>query len=270
MDDIPEVLRDRESGSKARRSPVKKISQTSSKRSTKKKGSFLLGAGIILILLAIAVMAILRNNSQPSQKTVSEAPSTKTQTKPETPEAKPTPAPKKEEGVDNVLGHLPYSEASSSELEPITSDGRIRMRKAAADAFKTMQEAAQADGISILPLSGFRSLKDQDKVFFGLKQQRGQEASKRAEVSAPPGYSEHHTGYAIDIGDGKVPATNLSQNFEETAAFRWMKKNAPRFNFEISFPKNNQQGVSYEPWHWRFIGDRDSLETFYKAKTLKK
>jgi D-alanyl-D-alanine carboxypeptidase len=47
-----------------------------------------------------------------------------------------------------------------------------------------------------------------------------------------------------------------------------MKKNAARFNFELSFPRNNPQGVSYEPWHWRFIGDRRSLETFYKAKTL--
>jgi D-alanyl-D-alanine carboxypeptidase len=273
MDDIPEVLRDRESSSKARRSPVKKTSQTTSiksKRSTKKKGSFLLGAGIICILLAIAVMTILRNNAQPSQQTASDAPSTKTEPKPEKPQAKPTPTQKKEEGVDNVLGHLPYSEAPSSELQPITSDGRIRMRKAAADEFKRMQAAAEADGINIVPISGFRSLKDQDKVFFGLKQQRGQEATKRAEVSAPPGYSEHHTGYAIDVGDGKVPATNLNQNFEETAAFRWMQKNAPRYNFEISFPKNNKQGVSYEPWHWRFVGDRDSLETFYKAKSLKK
>jgi zinc D-Ala-D-Ala carboxypeptidase len=274
MDDIPEVLRDRESSSKARRSPLRKTSQTSStisKRSTKKKGSFLLGAGVICILLTIAVMTILRNNSQPSQKTASTPPSTKTEPKPETPQAKSTPTQKKQEGgVDNVLGHLPYSEAPSSELQAITSDGRIRMRKAAADEFKRMQAAAEADGINLVPISGFRSLKDQDQVFFGLKQQRGQEATKRAEVSAPPGYSEHHTGYAIDVGDGKVPATNLSQNFEETAAFRWMQKNAPRYNFEISFPKNNKQGVSYEPWHWRFVGDRDSLETFYKAKSLKK
>ncbi|MCY7275262.1 MAG: D-alanyl-D-alanine carboxypeptidase family protein, partial [Phormidesmis sp. CAN_BIN44] len=70
----------------------------------------------------------------------------------------------------------------------------------------------------------------------------------------------------IDIGDGNVPATNLSPSFDQTAAFNWLKQNAVRFNFEISFPKNNPQGVSYEPWHWRFVGDRQSLETFYKAR----
>ena len=40
-------------------------------------------------------------------------------------------------------------------------------------------------------------------------------------------------------------------------------------SFEISFPKDNVQGVSYEPWHWRFVGDTDSLETFYKANNIK-
>jgi zinc D-Ala-D-Ala carboxypeptidase len=279
MDDIPEVLRDQQnSRSSKRRSPARGASKTISTtptRSTKsKKKSLLLGMGVVSIFLAIAVMTIislLRNNSQPSQKIISTTPATKTESKPETPKVESTLTTKKQEGgFDNVLGHLPYSEAPSSKLTPITTDGRIRMRKAAADEFQRMQVAAKADGIIIVPISGFRSIKDQEKVFFGLKQQRGQEATKRAEVSAPPGYSEHHTGYAIDIGDAKVPATNLNQNFEETAAFRWMQKNAPRYNFEISFPQNNKQGVSYEPWHWRFVGDRDSLETFYKAKSLKK
>ena len=93
-------------------------------------------------------------------------------------------------------------------------------------------------------------------------------ATKRAEVSAPPGYSEHHTGYAVDIGDGRTPATNLNTNFENTAAFKWLEENAAYYSFELSFPKGNPQGVSYEPWHWRFVGDPDSLETFYKAQNL--
>jgi len=37
----------------------------------------------------------------------------------------------------------------------------------------------------------------------------------------------------------------------------------------MSFPKDNPQGVSYEPWHWRYVGDTASLETFYRAKNLK-
>ncbi len=172
------------------------------------------------------------------------------------------------EKVDNILGHLPYEQVSESELSAITSDGRIRLHKAAATKFKQMQAAAKNQGIILTPISGFRSVDSQDYLFFGVKEQRVQDASKRAEVSAPPGYSEHHTGYAIDIGDGKVPATNVSPNFENTAAFRWLEQNAARYSFELSFPRDNPQGISYEPWHWRFVGDRKSLETFYKARNL--
>ncbi len=177
--------------------------------------------------------------------------------------------PTESKATENVLGHLRYEEAPASELIPITSDGRLKMRQAAADAFLRMQEAARLDGIELVAISAFRTLEDQDYLFFGIKAERGQGPTKRAEVSAPPGYSEHHTGYAVDIGDGNVPATNLSINFENTPAFKWLEENASYYSFELSFPENNPQGISYEPWHWRFVGDRHSLETFYRAQTLK-
>jgi zinc D-Ala-D-Ala carboxypeptidase len=170
---------------------------------------------------------------------------------------------------DTMLGHFRYGEAPAAELSSITADGSIKLRKAAAKAYQDMQAAAQQEGVSLVPLSGFRSLTDQDYLFFGKKAERGQVAAERAKVSAPPGYSEHHTGYALDIGDGNVPALNLSPDFENTAAFKWLKANAPFYSFEISFPKTNKQGVNYEPWHWRFVGDRASLETFYKARGKK-
>ena len=72
---------------------------------------------------------------------------------------------------------------------------------------------------------------------------------------APPGYSEHHTGLALDIGDLDHPETDVEVSFEETPAFEWLKNNADRFGFELSFPVGNPQGVSYEPWHWRFVGE---------------
>ncbi|WP_041237657.1 M15 family metallopeptidase [Gloeothece citriformis] len=180
-------------------------------------------------------------------------------------EATPQPSPT----LENILGHLPYSEAPASELKAITSDGRIRLRRGAAEKFQEMQAAARKEGIILTAISGFRSVQDQQYLFFKVKEQRNQETKERAEVSAPPGYSEHHTGYAVDIGDGKVPATNLKTSFENTAAFRWLQNNAARYSFELSFPPNNPQGISYEPWHWRYVGDSKSLETFYKAQQLK-
>lgn len=168
-----------------------------------------------------------------------------------------------------VLGHLAYPEAPESELAPITADRRIKMRKAAAEKFRAMTQAARSAGVILVPISGFRSVNEQEQLFFDVGAQRNQTPAQRAALSAPPGHSEHHTGYAVDIGDGAAPATNLQANFDKTKAFQWLQANAARFGFEISFPQDNVQGVSYEPWHWRFVGDRQSLEMFYKAKNLK-
>jgi zinc D-Ala-D-Ala carboxypeptidase len=169
--------------------------------------------------------------------------------------------------VDNLLNHLSYAEAPKDDLVSIGGD--YRLRKTAAAKFQSMISAARSRGINITTISAFRSTEDQKRLFFGVGAERGQRPIKRAEVSAPPKYSEHHTGYAVDLGDSAVPATNLNQNFDTTPAYRWLKANAATYSFELSFPKDNIQKVSYEPWHWRFVGDINSLETFYKAHNLK-
>jgi zinc D-Ala-D-Ala carboxypeptidase len=175
-------------------------------------------------------------------------------------------APASNKTLGNLLGHLPYDVAPSSALASVTSGSSLKMRPVAGQKFQEMQAAAQADGVNLIVISAFRDLKTQEQLFFGVKEQRSQATSKRAEVSAPPGYSEHHTGYAMDLGDGDAPGTNLETDFAKTAAFRWLEQNALKYSFEMSFPPDNKQGVSYEPWHWRFVGDRDSLETFYKVR----
>lgn len=163
-----------------------------------------------------------------------------------------------------LLGHRAYDEAPESDLVTLTADGRIKLRQAAAEKFEDMVAAAANEGVILVPLSGFRSQVDQARIFFQVKEERGESATTRAEVSAPPGYSEHHTGYVLDIGDGERPETDVEPAFEETKAYQWLQRNAVRYGFELSFPPNNPQGVAYEPWHWRFVGDRNSLETFYQ------
>jgi zinc D-Ala-D-Ala carboxypeptidase len=171
------------------------------------------------------------------------------------------------EPAGSVLHHLPYAEAPQTEL--VSIGGGYRLRKTAASKFQSMVSAARSSGVNITTISAFRSVEDQKRLFFGVGAERGQQPTKRAEVSAPPKYSEHHTGYVVDLGDAASPATNLNQNFETTRAYKWLKANAARYSFEVSFPKDNVQKVSYEPWHWRFVGDINSLETFYKARNLK-
>lgn len=181
----------------------------------------------------------------------------------------PQPSDAKSPDDGRLLNHFAYPEAPLNDLEAVSADGGIKMRTPAARAFKEMVAAANAEGVILNPLSGFRSLQEQQQVYFDVKAERAQTPEQRALVSAPPGYSEHHTGYAIDIGDGTVPAVNLSPDFDKTPAYRWLAANATRFNFELSFPQGNKQGVTYEPWHWRFVGDKQSLETFYRAKEFK-
>ncbi|MEY2830746.1 MAG: hypothetical protein RLZZ574_4 [Cyanobacteriota bacterium] len=233
----------------------------------------LAGGVVILGIVGLISVRLLLPSAKPTPTTVNPPtaepiPQTTTSAVPQQPsisaQAKTKPAPDKIQ--NNLLGHLPYNVAAESELAPVTADNSLKMRPAAASKFQEMQAAAKADGVTLTLLSAFRDVKTQEQLFFGVKEQRVQNATTRAEVSAPPGYSEHHTGYAVDLGDGQVAATNLELDFAQTPAFRWLQQNALKYSFEMSFPPDNIQGVSYEPWHWRFVGDRDSLETFYKVR----
>ncbi len=164
--------------------------------------------------------------------------------------------------------HYAYAEAPAHTLETIAraSDGyEFKLRRSAAVRYREMVEAAAADGIFLVPLSAFRGVEEQKDLFFRVSESRNQTKAERALTSAPAGYSEHHTGYAVDLGDGDNPSTHFSPDFAKTAAFRWLQQNAPRYSFELSFPPGNPQGVAYEPWHWRFTGDQESLETFFRV-----
>lgn len=167
-----------------------------------------------------------------------------------------------------LLGHFPYQEAAFEDL--LEAQSGIELHIDAADALHSMQAAAAAEGINLRLLSGFRSHQLQERIFFDVKSERNQTAAERAKVSAPPGYSEHSTGYAIDLGDGSAPETNLSVEFENTPSFRWLQDHAASYHFTLSFPIDNQQGVSYEPWHWRFEGSAEALRQFEAARQFAK
>lgn len=165
-----------------------------------------------------------------------------------------------------LLGHFPYREIASSQL--VTVAPGLQLEGDAARALLSMQDAAHADGIDLVVLSAYRSIALQKHLFFDVKSARNQTARQRAQVSAPPGYSEHSTGFAVDLGDGAAAATNLSVSFDATPAFAWLQQNAARFHFTLSFPRGNAQGVSYEPWHWRFEGSTQALRVFEPAQRL--
>ena len=158
-----------------------------------------------------------------------------------------------------VLGHLPYNEISREKL--VLIEPNIEVHIDMRDSLLNMREEAKKEGIYLVFLSGYRSINLQKEIFYSLKSIRKQEASERARVSAPPGYSEHSTGFAIDIGDATQRETDFETEFENTDAFRWLKKNAAKFHFKLSFNKNNKF-IDYEPWHWRYEGSIEALKVF--------
>jgi zinc D-Ala-D-Ala carboxypeptidase len=121
------------------------------------------------------------------------------------------------------------------------------LSKAAAEAFRTMRARAKACDIALIPLSGFRSVERQCEIIRG-KLALGETIDEILRTMAAPGYSEHHTGHAIDVGtNGVLP---LEEAFATTAAFAWLARHGPHFGFQLSYPKNNRHGFIYEPWHW--------------------
>jgi len=157
------------------------------------------------------------------------------------------------------LGHLPYAEIPKEKL--VLIEPNIQVHIDMRDSLIEMRDEAKKNGIYLVFLSGYRSINLQNEIFYSLKSFRNQEAAERARVSAPPGYSEHSTGFAIDIGDATQRETDFEAEFENTDAFKWLIKNAAKFHFKLSFTKDNKY-IDYEPWHWRYEGSIEALKVF--------
>ena len=121
----------------------------------------------------------------------------------------------------------------------------------AARAVERLHVAARAAAIELEVISSFRSVSDQQRIL-QRKLARGRTWSEILIINAPPGYSEHHTGRAVDFAEpGAAP---LTEDFERTAAFAWLREHAATFGFRLSYPRDNPWGFIYEPWHWYWVG----------------
>jgi zinc D-Ala-D-Ala carboxypeptidase len=118
----------------------------------------------------------------------------------------------------------------------------------AAEGWLALKTAAARDGANLLLVSGFRSVARQTEI---LRQKLARQISwpEILRHSAYPGFSEHHTGLAVDLACPACP--ELIEAFETTAEFAWLSHHAAGFGFFLSYPRNNSHGIAYEPWHWR-------------------
>lgn len=130
----------------------------------------------------------------------------------------------------------------------------MKLVKEARIAFEKMAKDAKKDGYNIIAMSSYRSYKYQVDLYNKYKKKDGKEAADT--YSARPGYSEHQTGLATDIYNGKTDFNN----FEKTKEFKWMQKNAHKYGFILRFPKDKvkQTGYQYESWHYRYVGKKAS------------
>ena len=110
-----------------------------------------------------------------------------------------------------------------------------------------MKYAAAEDAVILQLVSAYRSF-DYQCNLIQRKLDSGSTIHEILQVNAIPGFSEHHTGRALDLTTNGCKA--LEEDFEKTPAFKWLVRNAGRFFFQMSYPKDNAYGIAYEPWHW--------------------
>jgi D-alanyl-D-alanine carboxypeptidase len=146
---------------------------------------------------------------------------------------------------------LPFhAEASTLVVAETDAQGKAHLLvPAAAQAWQDMKQAASEGGIAIELVSAFRSIERQVGIIRD-KLEQGLPIDTILTLSAPPGYSEHHSGCAIDINTPGCRPTE--EEFDATDAFAWLTAHAGRFGFTLSYPRGNALGFIYEPWHWFF------------------
>lgn len=133
-----------------------------------------------------------------------------------------------------------------------------------AAALKKLMADAKKEKIKLYPISAYRTFEYQKKLYENSKKKNGLAHAER--YSARPGRSQHNLGTAVDFNDVEV-------RFGNTIEYQWLKKNAGKYGFSISYPEGQEDitGYAYEPWHFRYIG-KDAVElqdTFFNGSQQK-
>lgn len=133
----------------------------------------------------------------------------------------------------------------------IETEGLI-INKEAYEAYKLMQKKMMEENLKIRIISAYRTYDYQENLYNNYLKKEKQSIVDT--YSARPGYSEHHTGLAIDVDNGQLGYNK----FYLTKEFQWMQDNAHKYGFILRYPKDKEEitGYSYEPWHYRYVGKK--------------
>ncbi|AYC30840.1 D-alanyl-D-alanine carboxypeptidase family protein [Paenisporosarcina cavernae] len=140
--------------------------------------------------------------------------------------------------------------------------------KIAREAFEEMAAAARLQSLELVAFSTYRSYDRQETLYTQYVAKDGQAAADR--YSARPGFSEHQTGLAFDIGEKNMEKHWASSSFGETAAGKWVAANAHNYGFIMRYPSGKEQitGYMHESWHFRYVGKDIATAIYTNKQTL--
>ncbi|KEK11257.1 D-alanyl-D-alanine carboxypeptidase family protein [Lysinibacillus fusiformis] len=156
----------------------------------------------------------------------------------------------------------------ANKIYPLPSTFAPEENPEARQALNQMLEAAKQQGFDLVAFSGYRSFEYQTTLYNNYVNRDGQAAADR--YSARPGYSEHQTGLAFDIGERGKEDVWLTEEFGETPAGQWLFAHAQEYGFILRFPQNKEEitGYMYESWHYRYVGKDVAKEIAKQSITL--
>lgn len=171
-----------------------------------------------------------------------------------------------------TLVNLQYClpEGYAPELAAAVEGSSVQLDARVAPAYQKMYEAAKADGCTLTPYSGYRTYARQEDNYNRRVQNYMEQGFSEADAKAktqerilPAGCSEHNMGFAMDI-------VSASADFVSTKEFSWLCEHAYEYGFILRYPEDKTAitGVMYEPWHWRYVGEKAAKEMHESGQCL--
>ena len=149
----------------------------------------------------------------------------------------------------------------------VTMYNTQQVRREAAEPLKQMFDAAKADGVNLMLISGYRSYTEQQSLWYTYEEKKGRAYANS--IDAIPGMSEHQLGLGFDLGyaDGTC---QLKSCFHGTKADTWLKENAYKYGFIQRYPygKEKVTGYTYAAWHYRYLGVTEATMLYNSGKTM--
>ena len=179
--------------------------------------------------------------------------------------SKPVRAADMENGWQLILVNSEYKVPEGWESEFVTLSRGEMVDKRIYPDLQDMFDTALSEGIDLVVRSGYRSEKEQKEILIekiGSFRKEGygntEAAEKATDLVSMPGTSEHQLGIAVDI--------NAENGTEKNKAYKWLSENSYRFGFIVRYPsgKSHITGISYEPWHFRYVG-KDHAKRIYES-----